>query len=307
MGAWVARGWLGSVAEAIEVRVTTAEVDLVAGLLWGAEVSAVVEEEHGDGSVVLRADVPPSGIGAVARVLGDRWPVEAVVVDDGFDGWRAHARVVRAGRFVVRPPWVPRGEIAPGEVVVEIDPGRSFGHGAHPTTRLCLAVLSDILLGPSDGDSTANRPRSDGESTSNRRPTWDGGPTVLDVGCGSGVLAIAAVVGGAPSAAGIDVDPEAVAATAANAARNGVADRIVVADLAVTRERRFDVVLANIGAAALRSLAPDLVAAVATGGTLVLSGLLDPPPDDLVAAFVPLELVEDRRRDGWTALVLRKP
>jgi len=203
-------------------------------------------------------------------------------------------------------------------VVVEIDPGHSFGHGAHPTTRLCLAVVSDLLLGPSDGESTSNRPRSDsestsnrprrdGESTSNRRRRWGGGPSVLDVGCGSGVLAIASVVGGARRAVGVDVDPAAVAATAANAEANGVADRVAVVPLTATRGERCDLVLANIGEATLRHLAPDLVAVVAPGGLLVLSGLLDPPPGDLRAAFAPLAVADDRRLDGWSALVLRNP
>lgn len=309
-------------AEAIEVRVTAEEVDLVSGLLWGAGVAAVAEVPGPGGVVVLRADVPAEGVAAVAAALGavpgGGWDVAAVTVDDGLDAWRDHARVVRAGRFVVRPPWVPLGPVAPDEVVVEIDPGRSFGHGAHPTTRLCLAALSDLLpdlrSAPSDRGSTAVRRSSDVESTSNRRPTSGNGAAVLDVGCGSGVLAIAAVLAGAPGAVGIDTDPEALVATRANAARNGVADRLAAHAPATTgpatRDGGFDVVVANIGAATLRELAADLVAAVAPGGTLVLSGLLDPPPPDLAAdppgPFAPLRLVERRRLDGWTALVLRR-
>jgi ribosomal protein L11 methyltransferase len=297
-------------ADAAEVRVAAEEVDLVSGLLWGAGVAAVAEEPQPDGTVVLRVDVPAGGIAALAAAVGGRWPVVAVAVDAGLDGWRPHARVVRAGPFVVRPPWVPLGPVAPGEVVVEIDPGASFGHGAHPTTRLCLALLGDLLGEPSGGESPANR-RSDtcpgSESAANRRLTGGGPATMLDVGCGSGVLAIAAVLRGARSAVAIDVDPAAIDATRANAARNGVADRIetrLVGAAGETPETGFDVVVANIGAAALRTLAPELVARVATGGTLVLSGLLDPPPDDLVASFAPLDLLTTATDDGWSALVL---
>ncbi|QYG91999.1 methyltransferase domain-containing protein [Iamia sp. SCSIO 61187] len=285
-------------ATAAEVRVGADEVDLASGLLWGAGVTALSEEAGPDGAVLLRVDLPPGGVASLEAAVGGRWPVVAVEVDDGVAGWRAHARVVRAGPVVVHPPWVPLGEVAPGEVVVEIDPGPSFGHGAHPTTRLCLAALARILADPSDGESPANRP-----------PTGVSDPAVLDVGCGSGVLAVAAVVLGAPSAVAVDVDPAAVAATRDNARRNGVDDRVTVPPAGATPltgvDGTFPVVVANIGAAALRELAPALVARVAPGGTLVLSGLLDPRPADLAAAFAPLAVAADDRLDGWTALTLR--
>jgi ribosomal protein L11 methyltransferase len=265
----------------------------VSGLLWGAGVTAVAEEPRPDGTVVLRVDVPDGGVDALATAVGERWPVTAVSVDAGLDGWREHARVVRAGPIVVRPPWVPLGPVAPDEVVVEIDPGASFGHGAHPTTRLCLAALARLLL--------VAPAASGGESAANRRRT------VLDVGCGSGVLAIAAVMVGAAGAVGVDVEPAAVEATRANAERNGVADRVEVRLGGATDLPVADVVVANIGAAALRSMAAELVAAVAPGGTLVLSGLLDPPPDDLAARFAPLDLVGVATDDGWSALVLAEP
>jgi ribosomal protein L11 methyltransferase len=270
---------------AVEVRVDPGEVDLVSGLLWGAGVAAVGEEPQPDGRVVLRVDVPVGGVAALGTALGDRWAVTLVEVDDGADGWREHARVVRAGRVVVHPPWIPRGPVAPGEVVVEVDPGPSFGHGAHPTTRLCLAALDRLLAaGPAPG-------------------------RVLDVGCGSGVLGVAAVLLGASGGVGVDIDPAAVEVTLATAERNGVADRLaarVVDDAELTGvDGRFAVVVANIGAAALRDLAPALVARVAPGGALVLSGLLDPPPPDLPRAFAPLAVVADARTDGWTALTLR--
>lgn len=267
-------------ANAAEVRVGSEDVDLASGLLWGAGVTAVGEEAQPDGTVVLRVDVPPAGIDALTAALGNRWEVRPVEVDDGHDGWRAHARVVRAGRVVVHPPWVPLGPVAPDEVVVEVDPGPTFGHGAHPTTQLCLRAL-DRLVGP--------------------------GASVLDVGCGSGVLAVAAVLLGAGRAVGVDIDPEAVRVTVETAARNGGADRVTATTGAVPTGDRHDVVVANIGAATLRDLAPALVAAVGPDGALVVSGLLDPPPSDLAAAFAPLDLVADERLDGWTALTLRHP
>lgn len=264
--------------EAVEVVVAAEEVDLASGLLWGAGVAAVAEHPIEGGRVRLRADVPPGGVAAVAEVLGGRWPVEAVdLADDGLDAWRAHARVVRAGRhLVVHPPWLPAGPVGPDDVVLAIDPGRAFGHGAHPTTRLCLAALED-LVGP--------------------------GSAVLDVGCGSGVLAVAAARLGAGRVVAVDVEVAAVEATRANAAANGVEVDASLDALAAV-DGSYDVVVANIGAAALRALAPDLVARLAGGGTLVLSGLLDPPPLDLAARYGPLGLRATRTEDGWSALLL---
>ncbi len=286
-------------AEAAEVRVGAGDVDLASGLLWGAGVTAVGEEEQPDGTVVLRVDVPEGGVEALQAALGDRWTIEVVTVEDGLGGWRQHARVVRAGRLVIHPPWVPLGPVDPGEVVVEVDPGPTFGHGAHPTTRLCLAAL-DRLLGP---DVLAIRsPARAGDLIAS---SLGEGPRVLDVGCGSGVLAVAAVLLGAGRAVGVDIDPAAVEVTRATAERNGVGDRVEAHLAPAPADATFDVVVANIGAAALRELAPTLVAAVAPGGTLVLSGLLDPPPADLAARYAPPGVVADERADGWTALTLR--
>lgn len=251
---------------AAEVRVRADEVDLVSGLLWGAGVSAVGEEPDGD-VVVLRVDLPAGGAEALEAAIGR--PVTVVTVDDGLDAWREHARVVRAGRVVVHPPWLPLGDVAADEVVVTVDPGPTFGHGAHPTTRLCLEAIDRL------------RPAS-----------------VLDVGCGSGVLAVAAALLGAGRVAAVDVDLEAVRVTAETADRNGV----IVAASTDWPDGTFDLVVANIGAATLRDLAPRLVAA--TAGTLVVSGLLDPPPPDLAAAFAPLTVVRDDRLEGWTALTV---
>lgn len=283
-----------STADAVEVVVAGADVDLASGLLWAAGVAAVAEDPRPDGRVVLRADVPPGGLGAVRAALAGRWPVVPVVVDDGLDGWRDHARSVRAGRrLVVHPPWVPSGPPSGDDVVLEVDPGRAFGHGAHPTTRLCLAAVEEAVGARS-------------------------GAHVLDVGCGSGVLAVAAARLGSPRVVAVDVDPEAVEVTRANADRNGVAGTVaahLVGDVATGDARlggdplgdvegRFDVVVANIGEAALVGLARHLVARLAPGGTLVLSGLLDPPPARVVDAYVRLGVATPRTTalDGWTAL-----
>lgn len=264
----------------VEVEVSSADADLASGLLWGAGVSAVGEADMDDDQVRLTTDVPPGGMDAIEAALGGRWIARRVEqADDGLDGWRPHAQIVRAGEhLVVQPPWLVAAVVAaPDDIVLDIDPGRSFGHGAHPTTRLCLAEIERLV-----------RPKA----------------TVLDVGCGSGVLSVAAARLGADRVVAIDIDQAALAATAANASTNGVS--IDVSDRPLsTMDDRFDLVLANIGAATLADLAADLCARTATNGRLVLSGLLaDRWP--ATAAMFP-DCIVDRTTDldGWTTVVLR--
>ena len=176
------------------------------------------------------------------------------------DRWRAFHRPVRVGPLWVGPPW----ESAPTDAVaVVVDPGRAFGTGAHPTTRLCL----ELLLAEERG-------------------------SVLDVGCGSGVLAIAAAKLGHAPVVAVDVDPSAVAATRANAMRNGVA----------VDARRVDVLDAGLPAVklALANIALDVVEALGARldvGRLVTSGHLD---TDLpsVSGY---DRLERRELDGWAA------
>lgn len=276
----------------VEVDVADDEVDLASGLLWSAGVTAVAEHPADAGGTRLRAALPDGGVSAVEGAIEGRWSVRVVdVTDDGLDAWRAHAQVVTVGpRLVVRPPWVPLGPLVPGAVVVEVDPGAAFGHGAHPTTRLCLAAVEAML---------AARP----------------GITVLDVGCGSGVLAVAAAALGAERVVAVDVDPVAIDVTRENAARNGV-EAVVDARLVAAEDAddplrgapgRADLVVANIGAGALRALAPHLRARVEVDGRLVLSGLLDPPAPEVVAAHAPLVEVGRATEDGWVALTLAAP
>jgi ribosomal protein L11 methyltransferase len=266
-------------ARQVRVAVPAAEAELAADALWQAGAAAI-EERPGQ----LLAGVADGGdLDALLAAVASRWPAEVVEVDlDGaLDAWRAHARAVRAGhRLVVRPPWVPRPP-GPGVDIV-VDPGRAFGHGAHPTTRLALEQI----------DARVAR-----------------GERVLDVGCGSGVLAVAALALGASSAVAVDVDPEARAATCANAARNGVADRLAVLDDAAQVTGRFDLVVANMLLPDLAAVAPDLARAAAPGAPVVVSGLLERQVDDLVAVAARTGLVPEgeppSRAEGWVALSLR--
>ncbi|MDD3764870.1 MAG: 50S ribosomal protein L11 methyltransferase [Nevskiales bacterium] len=173
------------------------------------------------------------------------------------------------------------GEVTqPDAVLLRLDPGLAFGTGTHPTTALCLDWLSEQALD---------------------------GREVLDYGCGSGVLAIAALLLGAAHADCVDIDPQALIATRNNAADNGVGERVdaVLPDAYVTRPA--DVVVANILAGPLVELAPRLAEATRPGGRIVLAGLLDRHAEEVHQAYAPwFDFDADVSREGWTRVSGRR-
>jgi ribosomal protein L11 methyltransferase len=204
------------------------------------------------------------------------------------EAWKSHFPVLRVGRrLVIRPTW-RRHRRQPGDVVLSMDPGMAFGTGLHPTTRLCLAALETLA----DEGLLAGAPGS-------------GGARVLDVGCGSGILAIAAGKLGARELLGVDPDPIAVEATAANARLNGLSRRIHVRRGSVpTGEPAFNLVLANLIASLLVQLAPALRAEMAPGARLLASGIFHDREGDVRAAFETAGLTLARRwaEEDWVAL-----
>lgn len=180
---------------------------------------------------------------------------------------------------------VPRDVLAPGEPALHLDPGLAFGSGSHPTTRLCLDWLARADLS---------------------------GRTVLDYGCGSGVLALAALKLGAASVLAIDHDPQALLATRENAAYNALGQPGSEATLSVglpdaLGDQTFDVVVANILANPLIELAPVLTAALEPGGVLVMSGLLEAQAERVMSAypalsFQPVALEADEQGANWARL-----
>ncbi|RMX04117.1 50S ribosomal protein L11 methyltransferase [Corticibacter populi] len=179
---------------------------------------------------------------------------------------------------------VPSWHEVPGQarVVIELDPGMAFGTGTHPTTRMCLRWLA----------------RQAGQDSLQGR-------TVLDYGCGSGILAIAAAKFGAERIDAVDIDEAAIAATVANAEKNQVALRSGLPDIAAAH---YDVVLANILANPLQVLAPLLCQHVAAGGHLVLAGILERQAELLQKAYAPwLQLEVTDSEDGWILMTARKP
>ena len=245
-----------------------------------------VEEERGPGYVeyaIYGGEGELPELGEIEAAAGDGL-VEVVateVPDDWADRWQDfHKPILVGGRLWLRPSWEAPRE---GAIDVVVDPGRAFGTGAHPTTRLCLELLLELAAA--------------GEAA---------GP-LTDLGTGSGVLAIAAAKLGWAPVHGYDHEQAAVEAAVSNGEANGVA---VEAERLNLREGLPDLAptaVANLTAPVLRVVASQL-SAVDAPATLVCSGLLPPELDDVVAAFAPAGLAEaDRRLGGdWAALLLRK-
>ena len=177
-------------------------------------------------------------------------------------------------RLWVSPKGMPLED--PEATVVELDPGLAFGTGTHATTALCLEWLDGLDLA---------------------------GQSLIDYGCGSGILAIAALKLGARHATGYDIDPQAIVATRSNAADNGVDDRLEATIRTATIGAPADVVVANILAAPLTELATEILDLTITGGKLALSGILSGQVDDVAAAYaerVRFDPPAFREQDGQT-------
>lgn len=182
-----------------------------------------------------------------------------------------------SGRLWIVPSWHESPD--PAAINLVLDPGMAFGTGSHPTTRLCLEWLERTITG---------------------------GESLLDYGCGSGILAIAAAKLGAAAVAGVDIDPQAVDAANANAASNDVVARF--ADSAETLAGEYDVVVANILSNPLRVLAPAICAHVRAGGRLALSGILREQAEEIIAVYapwIPLQVAD--MREDWVCLAGVKP
>ena len=186
-------------------------------------------------------------------------------------------------RIWVVPSWHDAPE--PDALVLELDPGLAFGTGSHPTTRLCMEWLEQHAVDAA---------------------------TVLDYGCGSGILALVAKKLGAQHVIGVDIDPQALESARFNSERNACDDIEYHLPEAFVRSypenQTFAIVVANILAGPLQLMAPMLAGRVAPGGSLVLSGVLDRQAQDVIAAYAPyLELSVWAEHEGWVALAGRAP
>jgi ribosomal protein L11 methyltransferase len=247
------------------------EDDLVAPKVWTAHFRTATARDRA-----------ASSIRGVSEIATSRLEFVDVEDDDWARRTQADLPAIRIGRIVVAPPWDLPTHRSPAEVIVEIEPSRGFGTGHHQSTRLCLVLLQ------------------------NRDLT---GRTVIDVGTGSGILAITAAQLGATFVAAFDSDPDAIENARENIVRNGV-DRIVeahVRDLTAASLARADLVLANLTGTLLAKHARDLAALARPSGSLIVSGFtIDEKPSVLDAFSGSFELSESAEEDDWWALLFTR-
>ena len=207
---------------------------------------------------------------------------EVVDEKDWAHAWKEYFNVTRiTDKIVVKPEWKDYTP-ASGEIIIHIDPGMAFGTGTHPTTFMCLALLEEYV-----------------------KP----GKTLLDVGCGSGILMIGAAKLGAGAMTGIDVDPVAVDITQQNLEKNGIAlDGVTLGAVTLdkTPEIQYNLICANIIAQVIVSIMPDIAVRLAPDGNAILSGIIEERLPDIYAALDTqnLECVKKITRDEWVALVV---
>jgi len=209
--------------------------------------------------------------------------------EDWANSWKSNFKPTRIGKsLVMKPSWEVYAPLK-GDIVLELDPGMAFGTGTHGTTRLCLEAVEQLIC---DENALSH-----------------GNTTVLDVGCGSGVLAIAAALFGATDVTAVDIDPVAVTVTDENAAINGVSGTVSASTRPLAElPGEYAIVLANILAEDLVKMGEELVKRVIPSGYLVLSGILTEREQFVIDGFssLPLTLERVTRQDEWSCLVLRK-
>jgi len=254
----------------------------------GADVGVPTEtpevDEEETVTLVAAFATRDAALEAMAEIDDDLNPrLEEVVGDAWRDAWKEHFAPFRlTPRIVIKPPWRDVDEeLAKGAHVLELEPGRAFGTGLHATTALVANVLD-------------------------QHSSEYAGKTVLDLGCGSGILSLVALSLGAAGVRAVDVDPDAVRITLENAQRCGFGDRVEADTTSIgALAGTWPVVVANIQAEVLVPLADAIIAKVEPGGLLVLSGILESQKDQVLAAYHAAELVGMPQSGEWIALVTR--
>lgn len=200
--------------------------------------------------------------------------------EDWQNAWKKYYHAMDIGqRLAIVPGWETYDT---DRIVITMDPGMAFGTGTHETTSLCLETLDSMV---------------------------QGGERVLDIGTGSGILAIAALKLGAAEAEGVDIDPMCVRTAGENAERNGVAEhfKVLVGDLSDKASGKYNIITANIVAAAILSLAPHVPVLMAPGARFIASGIIDTRKEEVLAGLraAGLEPVEVKEKRGWVCVICK--
>jgi ribosomal protein L11 methyltransferase len=254
------------------------EVDLALSHLDDCGATAVEPTPDGARLFFTSAQERDLALSAASALIGVRAMALMVPDDDWAERSQASLTPVRVGRIIVTPPWITPAA-GPDDIVIVIQPSMGFGTGHHPTTRLCLSLLQELRV----------RDRA-----------------VLDVGTGSGVLAIAAARLGAASALGIDYDADALVSAEENLDLNRARDTVSTRAVDIVRQPAtgaYGVITANLTGAMLVTCAGRLVAELGPGGALIASGFQRVERDDVVAAFAGagMSLTYERAEDEWMA------
>lgn len=261
--------------------------DLMSATLLDFDCLAVEELDDTHWRVSFRDAAERDGAGQALNRIFEGTGLSLASTELPDEDWAARSQealgAVTVGRIVVAPPWhVPADERADDSLVITIQPSMGFGTGHHASTRLCLLALQDLPVAEAD---------------------------VLDVGTGSGVLAIAAAFLGARRVEALDDDADALASARENVALNAMEGRVVLrgGDVRSEHLEPADIVLANLTGALLVRAADTLLNAVRTGGHLIVSGLMVSEEADVVSALLHNATVVNRAaEDEWLALTLRK-
>ncbi len=272
----------------LSIRVDPAAVELAELWLWEHGATGLEQRDTttivlgiDDGRVTLLGSFEDEALAANALAIAPPEYEASLLYDEATDWaveWRRGFGPQRIGsRLLLQPSWEQVAD-SEGRTVLTIDPESAFGSGDHETTRLVLSIIDERITG---------------------------GERVLDVGCGSGVLSIAALALGASSAIGIDIEDDAIAVATRNASLNGVADRFDASTAPLHAvEGKYDLVLANIETRVLVDLPSQLASCVAPDGLLILSGILDFEHDAILRAYEATPVVETRSEGEWLAFVM---
>jgi ribosomal protein L11 methyltransferase len=258
--------------------------DQASGALWDLGTLGVEVLPAAEGCSALLAYFEPregltSALLAALVPLGARVVATRLAQVDWLSRFRDGFRGFAVGRFCIAPAWDPPQQLEPHRHLILVSPGRAFGTGTHESTRLCLSEIQSSF-------EAASVPRR-----------------VLDLGTGSGILAIAAALLGAPTVVAVDDDPDALTSARHHAVLNRVAPLLVRGDAGTAlRPGAFDLVVANLTAPLLVAHAADIAPLAAPGGRVVLAGLLVEEAEDVGAAYACLGPAVARRDGEWSAL-----